>query len=39
MDFEAGYAEGVNVLIDYRWAENQLNRRPALAADLVRKRI
>ena len=36
---EAGFVEGENVGIEYRWAENQLNRLPALAADLVRKRV
>src|SRR5262245_49233786 len=36
---EAGFVEGENVAIEYRWAENQLNRLPALAADLVRKRV
>ena len=36
---ETGYAEGQNVAIQYRYAENQLNRLPALAADLVRCRV
>src|SRR5262249_10298662 len=35
---DIGYAEGENVSIVYRWAESQLERLPALAAELVRRR-
>jgi len=36
---EAGFAEGRNVAIDYRWAEGQYNRLPAMAADLVGRKV
>jgi len=36
---ETGYIEGQNVAIEHRYAENELDRLPALAADLVRHRV
>jgi putative ABC transport system substrate-binding protein len=34
---EVGYVEGQNLAIEYRWAEDHLERLPALATDLVRR--
>jgi ABC-type uncharacterized transport system substrate-binding protein len=37
--YETGYVEGQNIAIEYRWAENQIERLPALATDLVRRQV
>jgi putative tryptophan/tyrosine transport system substrate-binding protein len=36
---ETGYVEGQNVVIEYRWAHNDLSRIPELVADLVQRRV
>src|SRR5438309_5592393 len=36
---DAGYQEGANLFIEYRWAEGRLGRLPSLATDLVRLKV
>jgi putative ABC transport system substrate-binding protein len=36
---QAGYVEGQNVVLEFRWAEGRSERLPALAAELVRRRV
>src|SRR5437016_5881058 len=36
---EMGFVEGRNVAIEFRWAQNNLDRLPELAVDLVRRRV
>jgi putative tryptophan/tyrosine transport system substrate-binding protein len=36
---DSGFVEGQNVAIDYRWAENKIERLPELTADLIRRQV
>src|SRR5262249_41446318 len=36
---DTGYIEGENVAVEYRWAENEMDRLPALATELVHRRV
>ena len=36
---DAGFAEGENLAVEYRWADNQIDRLPALAAELVQRQV
>ena len=36
---EAGFVDGRNVTIDYRWADGQLDRMAAMAADLIGRKV
>jgi len=36
---ETGYIEGQNVVLEYRWAENQFDRLPAMAAELAQRKV